>query len=611
MTSLLDKKILRIISLVLAFLFLTVGALGLSIVEYGLEDLWYRPDTVSFEDTRGCEIYVYDALYYIERNMEWLPETQWDTLGSYAGSAFSYIITGPYGIAANTLTQHSIYVGEITVTQDALDAGTPGEYVLEGYVNLPVGMYDGCYREFLMFDTLFSVRYWMVAATLLFLLMAVAMLSFSVASVVRAGKRGELRFLSRLPFDGMLFIVSVLFIGLSELLKRAYMDLVGYYTNYTGFMLINNIASGISVFCWGSWFAVISTLLAAQCSTKVFRERLILTVLSRKISMTWWVTISALVHFILLLVLCWFYRYDLNPIIIILVCFDLLLLLLLIRFLIEAAAVRKGAEELAGGNLTRKIETQKLHSIWWSLGGDLNKIGDGIANAVEEQMRSERMKTELITNVSHDLKTPLTSIINYVHFLKDDTIDAATKAEYLDILDRQSAKLKKLTEDVVEASKAASGVLTVSMETLNAGELLEQSVGEYAERMRAVRLEPVVHVPDAPVLLSADSNLFGRVLENLMTNIVKYALPGTRVYFDVESDNTNVIITVKNISRAPLNISANELMERFVRGDSSRHSEGSGLGLSIAQSLTELMGGTLRIVLDGDLFKAEIVFKLV
>lgn len=606
MTCLLDKKSLRITAFLLAFLFLAIAALGLSIVQYGVEDRWYRPDTVSFEDTIGCEAYIYDALAYIERNMSWLPESQWDTLGSYAGNAFSYIITGPYGVSTNTLTQHSIYVGEITVTQDASEAGSPGEYTIEGYVNLPVGMYDGCYREYLIFDTMFGIRYWTVVATLLLLLLTAAMLSFAVVSLVRAGKRGDLRILPQMPFDGMLLVVSILFIGLSGLMKQAYVDLVGYYTNHTGFMLFNNIAFGISVFCWGSWFAVLSCLMAAHCSAKTLRARLVITMLSRKVSMGWWIAGAVCVHFALFL-LNWFYDDNLWGLI--MIGFDFVLVALLARFLWEANAVRKGAAELSVGNLTHKIDTARLHSIWWSLGGDLNQIGDGMANAVEVQMRSERMKTELITNVSHDLKTPLTSIINYVHFLKDDSIDAATKVEYLDILDRQSAKLKKLTEDIVEASKAASGVLTVNQETLNAGELLEQSVGEYAERMRAAHLEPVVQVPETPVHLSADSNLFGRILENLMTNVVKYAQPGTRVYFDVVSDGANAVITVKNISRDPLNISVDELMERFVRGDSSRHSEGSGLGLSIAQSLTELMGGTLRIVLDGDLFKAEIVFK--
>jgi signal transduction histidine kinase len=192
-------------------------------------------------------------------------------------------------------------------------------------------------------------------------------------------------------------------------------------------------------------------------------------------------------------------------------------------------------------------------------------------------------------------------MINYVALLKKPDLDEATRAQYLDVVDRQSQKLKKLTEDVVEASKAASGVMQVNLEPLDAGEILEQAVGEHSQRLRQAGIEPVVTVPKKTVTLVADGTLLGRVLENLLTNIAKYAQPGTRAYFDLAQGEQGVVFTVKNVSSAPLNISADELMERFVRGDDSRHSEGSGLGLSIAQSLTKLMGGTLTLVLDGDL----------
>ncbi len=607
MTSFLDKKSVRIVAFVLALVLLAVGSLGLCIVKYAIADRWYRPDTDSFEDTVACEEYVMDAIFYIAKNLDWLPESQWDTLGSYAGDAFSYIITGPSGVLTNTLTQHSVYVGEFTTVPGFVDVSYPGEYTIEGYVNLPVGMYDGCYREYLIFDTLYAFRYWAAVLTLLFLLLAAGMLTVSLVSVVRAGKRGELRRLTRIPFDGLFTVAVVFCFGLVLLLQDAYRELSVYLTSSFGYVIFDKLQTGIVLFSGGCGFAVLATVFAAQCSARSLREHLLVTVISRKISAFWLVAGAVCIHFGLFLV-CWINGFY-GTWLVALGVFDLLLVILLVRFLVEAGAVRRGAEKLAAGELSHKIETKRLHSIWWSLGGDLNKIGEGMASAVEEQMRSERMKTELITNVSHDLKTPLTSIINYVHFLKDETIDAETKAGYLEILDRQSAKLKKLTEDVVEASKAASGVLQVHMETLNAGELLEQSVGEYAARMRAAGLEPVVMVPEKAVQLSADSDLLGRILENLMTNIVKYAQPGTRVYFDLESRDGNVAITAKNISRAPLNISAEELMERFVRGDSSRHSEGSGLGLSIAQSLAELMEGSLHILLDGDLFKAELIFK--
>ncbi|MCD8117350.1 MAG: HAMP domain-containing histidine kinase [Oscillospiraceae bacterium] len=257
------------------------------------------------------------------------------------------------------------------------------------------------------------------------------------------------------------------------------------------------------------------------------------------------------------------------------------------------------------------MDTKKLHLTWKDLGQNLNSLGDGMALAVEERMRSERMKTELITNVSHDLKTPLTSIINYIDLLKDETLPVEKRREYIDVLERQSAKLKKLTEDVVEASKAVSGAIEVNWEELDVTELLEQSVGEYSERLHEAEIEPVIHMPRESVLLLADGRLLGRVLDNLITNILKYAQPGTRAYFDLTVDQGRLEIAIKNISRAPLDIPAEELMERFVRGDSSRSSEGSGLGLSIALSLTKLMGGELELILDGNLFKAFITFPIV
>ena len=223
-------------------------------------------------------------------------------------------------------------------------------------------------------------------------------------------------------------------------------------------------------------------------------------------------------------------------------------------------------------------------------------------------MKSERMKTELITNVSHDLKTPLTSLINYIAFLKQPGLDEQTRAEYLDVLEKQSTKLKKLTEDVLEASKAVSGAVDVHLEPIDAVELLEQLVGEHADRMAAAGIEPVLNKSCESTLILADSTLLGRVLENLIVNITKYAQRDTRAYFDLTETQDAVYITMKNTSREPLNIPAEELLERFVRGDSSRHSEGSGLGLSIANSFTELMGGKLQLTLDGDLFKAELTF---
>ena len=231
--------------------------------------------------------------------------------------------------------------------------------------------------------------------------------------------------------------------------------------------------------------------------------------------------------------------------------------------------------------------------------------------AVEERMKSERFKSELITNVSHDIKTPLTSIINYVDLMQAEQIDNPKVQEYLAVLDRQSKRLKKLTNDLVEASKASSGAIQVHFEDVDACELLQQATGEYSERLAASALTPVFSLPEHPVYIHADGALLWRVIDNLLSNICKYALPGTRVYLSAETNGETLTISAKNISRAALNIPPDELMERFVRGDSSRNSEGSGLGLSIARSLTTLMGGTFDLEIDGDLFKAKLSFPII
>ena len=238
----------------------------------------------------------------------------------------------------------------------------------------------------------------------------------------------------------------------------------------------------------------------------------------------------------------------------------------------------------------------------------LGSVGAGVQRAVEERMKSEHLKTELITNVSHDIKTPITSIVNYVDLLKKEPLPEGPAREYVAVLDRQSQRLKKLTEDLVEASKAATGNIPVVLEPTDLHLLLGQVVGEYAPRLAECALEPVMDFCEDSPVIQADGRLLWRVLDNLMGNICKYALPGTRVYLTTAEAGGMVHLTVKNISRYPLNISGQELTERFVRGDASRSTEGSGLGLSIAQSLTQLQKGLFEIVIDGDLFKAHLTF---
>ena len=275
----------------------------------------------------------------------------------------------------------------------------------------------------------------------------------------------------------------------------------------------------------------------------------------------------------------------------------------------QLKTLQTAAQKLAAGDLTYTVDTEKMYPVLKEHGDNLNAVSIGMNRAVNERMKSERFKTELITNVSHDLKTPLTSIVSYVDLLKKEPIESESAQEYIDVLDRQSQKLKKLTADLVDASKASSGALPVHSEKLDLGELLRQSAGEYTEKFAAAGIVPVLLVPEGETYVTADGRLLWRVLDNLLGNAVKYAQSGTRLYLELVQDETETVLTLKNISREPLNIPAEELMERFVRGDGSRHTDGSGLGLSIAKSLMELMGGKLALTLDGDLFKAALVFS--
>lgn len=278
---------------------------------------------------------------------------------------------------------------------------------------------------------------------------------------------------------------------------------------------------------------------------------------------------------------------------------------LLCYIALQMDTLRKAGEQLAAGNADYRVDTSRMLPVFRVHGENLNSLSEGLAIAVEEQMKSERMKTDLITNVSHDIKTPLTSIINYVDLLKKEQLEGQA-AEYVAVLERQSARLKKLTEDLVEASKASAGSLNVSLKAADVGELVSQAVAEYTEKLSAAKLDLIISGDEEPIYAEMDGSLTWRILSNLLSNVCKYSQAGTRVYLDIERAAGTVQLSIKNISKEPLNIPADELMERFVRGDSSRHTEGSGLGLNIAQSLAALQKGSLQTEIDGDLFKVTL-----
>lgn len=286
-------------------------------------------------------------------------------------------------------------------------------------------------------------------------------------------------------------------------------------------------------------------------------------------------------------------------------------LLAVLYIAVSLRTLQKGGEKLARGDFSSPIDTRYLLWDFKRYGQELNDVQGGLEQAVQEQMKAEHLKTELITNVSHDIKTPLTSIVNYVDLLKKEDMPSPAAREYVNVLDRQSHRLKKLTEDLVEASKASSGALNVELQPTDVNVLLSQIEGEYQERLAACHLTLVTQPPAPGTMIQADSRLLSRVMDNLVSNVCKYAMENTRVYVTAAVRDGQAVISFKNVSRDELNISPDELMERFVRGDASRHSEGSGLGLSIARSLVQLQGGTFALSIDADLFRADIVFPLI
>lgn len=306
-----------------------------------------------------------------------------------------------------------------------------------------------------------------------------------------------------------------------------------------------------------------------------------------------------------------YYSYQINMVHGIAFFMEAAVVIWLLRSAIAKDRIQKGINEIASGNLEYQLPLEGMRGDYRDIAERINNIGGGLQKSVEKSMRDERLKTDLITNVSHDIKTPLTSIINYVDLLKRENPEDPKIQNYLDILEKKSQRLKQLTEDVVEASKVSSGNITLERMNLNLVEMIHQTEGEFQEKFAEKELQSVVTLPEEPAMVYVDGRRMWRILENIYNNAAKYAMPGTRVYADLDIGETEIMFSLKNISEQPLNISADELTERFIRGDLSRSTEGSGLGLSIAKSLTTLQGGDFHLYLDGDLFRVTISFPKV
>lgn len=282
----------------------------------------------------------------------------------------------------------------------------------------------------------------------------------------------------------------------------------------------------------------------------------------------------------------------------------------LLKAIADYDKIEEKLKEMYEGNNNDALERKEFLPEFYQSVDYINDISNGFERAIQDRIKNERLKTELITNVSHDIKTPLTSIINYVDLLKKEDIRNEKANEYIEILDSKSQRLKKLIEDLVEASKVSTGNVKLQIEKINIVELLNQAIGEFEDKFEAKKLEILLEAKESEIYILADSRYMYRIVENLFSNISKYALENSRVYIDIIKKSNEVYIEMKNISKEKLNISAEELMQRFVRGDKSRTTEGSGLGISIAQNLTEIQKGVFNLKLDGDLFRVELIFNI-
>lgn len=464
----------------------------------------------------------------------------------------------------------------------------------------------------------FKLEYAAIFIMIVSLILFVVLLCFLFLSVGHCDNEIKLNFLDKVPLDlytafiVALAMASIVFVRMNSyeftvLVVVAF--LVGSFDYFFGMVYLLSIATRIKT----------QTLLKNTIIYRIGRE--ILSQLKKTFSRiayiyrnlnllrkTWIAVLAIIVSaivFIVVVVDSWHY-YGTEPFVVAMVITTATIVITLIYFAIILQKIKLGGEKIAKGDLQHKIDTKYMLWDFKCFAQSLNNINEGLQTAVNEKMRSERFKTELITNVSHDIKTPLTSIINYVDLLKKENIENKEAQQYIEVLDRQSMRLKKLVEDLVEASKASTGNLSVNLEPCDVRVLLNQAIGEFEEKLQKAGIKTILKLPETTAVVMADGRHLWRIFDNLLNNICKYALNGTRAYIDIIKENAKVCIIFRNVSKYELNVSADELMERFVRGDSSRNTEGSGLGLSIAKSLAELQNGKLEISVDGDLFKVKV-----
>ena len=508
---------------------------------------------------------------------------------------------------------------ELLIGTDSISSAGTRTYFITGYYtsgSVSSGNADK-YQE--LFTYAYNLRYVSIAVLVVSLILEAFVFVFLLSAAGHHGETGEIRpsFIDKIPFD--LYTALTVFAGIFLIAAMAEVS----YSNTAMLVVVLIAALGVIAalisLLWCMSLAVLIKLGTTIKSCIIYRVGAWCLRLIKKVFYTFKDGLKAIPMFpravliiaaILFVEFLWIAIAGTSPGKQLFGWFieRAVLVLATLYALLSMKQLLEAGQRIAKGELDCKVDTSKLRGPFKEHGEDLNSITDGMNRAVGERMKSERFRTELITNVSHDIKTPLTSIINYVDLLEKEQPENEKMREYLEVLDRQSAKLKKLIDDLLEASKASSGSLSVNLTECELGILLDQMAGEYSEKLSAAGLELILTKPEESVKIMADGRHMWRIFDNLLNNICKYAQRGTRVYLDLTADALKAAVTFRNISATRLNISGDELTERFVRGDSSRNTEGSGLGLSIAQSLAQLQKGALDITVDGDLFKVVLRF---
>lgn len=595
------------------------------------DEMYVSGKTPEFEQTFSAESFVAKKLIDIHEYIYWndmtgLIENEYyfneknfafEIFDSEGKEVLSTLKAGITGKPETHLPEESGSRGYILMVseypaKEVTEEGKPvAEYTMNGYLKMPMDPNGDGYSQYEKFSFTAKYCFEFIRYGIICFVANVVLCIYLIASSGYDGRgRLDLRGLNAVDFDILLLLVGigiVTVVGIMDDMRFAYDDVYKYLAFGVCFAALTflTLAALMSISAHIKTEKILEHTFLYQIGSvflKFFRWFMC------NIGITWKLAL-AVAGYSFTVYLFGFLStgYNLGAFAVLLALFIIVAATCVaIWFGSQLRKIKRGGEAIANGDFDYRINSREL---WPALRGhayNLNSAAMGMSKAVDDRMKSERFKTELITNVSHDLKTPLTSIVSYVDLLKKENIENETALGYIDVIDRQSAKLKKLTEDLVEASKATSGAVNVNKEVLNIGELINQSVGEFSEKLEAAEIVPVINLPENEIFVCTDGRLLWRVFDNLIQNIIKYAQPGTRAYFDLVAEENNAVLTIKNISKDPLNMTAEALMERFVRGDASRNSEGNGLGLSIAKSLTELCGGTFELTLDGDLYKVII-----